>query len=163
MKNQMKSKLITAVISAFLMVFSVNCSTGTGGKSTAAATGPCIDQPSSRAVTNSAATDVSHRAGEACLGCHNGSKALTFTVAGTMYTSASSSTVATTTSVSYVTGGAIPVDTCGNFYSTATHSGTVTSSTGAVMTAPITGGNSDCNSCHTGATTTAMGNNTRIY
>lgn len=157
----------------------INCTsnktsaTSSGTSSSGSSWVACSSDPSKNSTgTASTSAGVSHRAGQNCLTCHTGSPKA-FTVAGSFVTAADSKTFVTNGSGGspFVTVNTvqIPVDSCGNFYSTTTTfingSTTTTSSTGGAMsTTALLSANGDgsCNrsGCHDSG---ASGNRSYIH
>jgi len=155
----LKSKALLSVFSALLMVFALNCANAGGGETSNGGGGGCTVQ---KGLAGSTASSTSHKAGEACLSCHNGvgGNPVLFSVGGTVYTS-TTGTVDTSRAGTVITlgsGGAadqVTIDSCGNFFKKASVTffagGTgITIGTGTAALNMGGGFSGDCNKsgCH---------------
>lgn len=106
----------------------------------------------------SSASSSSHKMGQDCGSCHNGTKEVKFTVAGTLYSDGAGTQTVAGGTVTIANMGTLTSDVDGNFYSTeskyagATGTDAITAPGGTMMaTIDIDAGDGSCNSCHDGA------------
>ncbi|MDH4199139.1 MAG: hypothetical protein OEV66_02070 [Spirochaetia bacterium] len=136
------------MIKTLFNIFLVLASSMALSQCSATAASNCQSTPSATGLTTSSATSISHRPGEACLGCHGGSVSTVFTSAGTLYVGANSTTTATTGTVTVDTQ-SLTVDTCGNFYTTKNIAFPASTSTAAkAMSNPASSGDCNASGCH---------------